>query len=63
MRVPDREYYDIALREYNMLEELNHDNIIKVMDIYYILMEYAGEGCDLMKYIKKLDDEKNNVKL
>ena len=61
MRVPDREYFDIAFREFKMIEKVaeGNTNIIKVFDIFYntlqekvyILMEYAGEGQDLNKYL------------
>lgn len=62
MRVPDQEFYDIALKEYNMLEEITgHENIISVYDIFYnrarekiyMLMEYTGEGSDLSGFIKR----------
>lgn len=58
MRVPDEEFYDIALKEYKLIESVGqdgeggagHPNVIKVYDIFYnrlrekifILMEYAG---------------------
>lgn len=61
MRVPDKEYFDIAMREFRILESLTerHPNVIKVYDIFYnkmqekiyMLMEYAGEGYDLSVYI------------
>lgn len=63
MRVPDEEYYNIAMKEFKLIEGLGkgHPNIIKVHDIFYnqmrkkmqILMEYAGDGYDLKKYITR----------
>ena len=62
MRVPDKEFYDIAMQEFKMISELEEcPYIIKVYDIFnnptqekmYILMELAGEGMDLSKHIKK----------
>lgn len=55
MRVPDQEYYDIAMREFRLIQELDHLNIIKAHDIFYnklhekvyMLMEYPGVGYDL----------------
>jgi hypothetical protein len=36
MRVPDKEYFDIAMKEYKLLEEIReHPNIMQVYDIYY----------------------------
>ena len=36
MRVPDEELFDVAMREYQLLEHLpDHPNIMKVYDIYY----------------------------
>ena len=61
MRVYDEEYYNIAMKEFKLIEGLGkgHPNIIKVIDIFYntmrkkmhILMEFAGDGCDLKKLI------------
>jgi len=62
MRVPDQEFYDIALKEYNLLDDItSHKNIINVYDMFYnrarekiyMLMEYCGEGSDLTGFIKK----------
>lgn len=61
MRVPDTEYFDIALKEFKLINDLNHPNIMKVYDIFYnqlkekiyTVMEYAGHGSDLYKYIKE----------
>lgn len=61
MRVPDKEYFDIALKEFKLINDLNHPNIIKVYDIFYnelkekiyTVMEYSGEGYDLHKFIKE----------
>jgi serine/threonine protein kinase len=62
MRVPDQEFYDIALKEYTLLEKISgHPNVIEVHDIYYnrikekifMLMEYCGEGSNLHELIKK----------
>lgn len=70
MGVPDREYYDISMREFRLLEEISdHPNIIKAYDIYYntmreeiyMLMEYAGDGCDLMKFIKRANEEERVI--
>lgn len=55
MRVPDQEYFEIAMREFRLIQELSHLHIIKMHDIYYnkmqekiyMLMEYPGEGFDL----------------
>jgi hypothetical protein len=62
MKVPDEELYSIAMKEFRMLEGLGegHKNVIKVIDIFYnkmheqmyILMEYAGKGCNLTTFIK-----------
>lgn len=62
MRVPDQELYNIAFKEFKLLESLGdgHPNIIKVIDIFYnklrenmyILMEYVGKGSNLYSYIK-----------
>lgn len=61
MRVPDKEYFDIAMREFGILEELKgHPNVIEAYDIFYnqmqekifLLVEYAGEGSNLCNYIK-----------
>lgn len=51
MRVPDKEYYNIAFKEYKLLEEIEGSPfVMKVYDIFYnnlhekmyMLMEYAG---------------------
>ena len=62
MKVPDEELYYIAMKEFRMLEGLGqgHKNVIKVIDIFYnkmreqmyILMEYAGKGCNLTTFIR-----------
>lgn len=62
MRVPDPELYQIALKEFELLDNLGdgHPNIMKVVDIFYnpkreqmyIVMEYAGKGCNLSSLIK-----------
>jgi serine/threonine protein kinase len=71
MRVPDQEYLEIAMKEFNLLEKLgDHSNVVKVYDIYYndlqekiyILMEYAGEGSDLMRLIKQADENDHYLK-
>lgn len=64
MRVPDQELYNIALKEFHMLDGLGegHLNIMKVYDIFYntarenmfIVMEYAGKGNNLATLIKAL---------
>lgn len=64
MRVPDQELYNIALKEFHMLDGLGegHANIMKVFDIFYntarenmfIVMEYAGKGSNLATVIKAL---------
>lgn len=72
MRVPDQEYFDIALREYKLLEGLGegHPNIMKVFDIFFnelhekifMIMDYAGEGSNLTTFIKSYtnsDDAEN----
>ena len=36
MRVPDREYFDIAFREFKLIEKIEgNENIVKVYDIFY----------------------------
>ena len=35
MRVPDDELYNVAIRESKMLETLSHQNVIKVIDVFY----------------------------
>ena len=35
MRVPDQELYEIAMKEFRLLEELDHPNVMKVYDIFY----------------------------
>jgi hypothetical protein len=65
MRVPDQELYNIAMKEFNLLDGLGsgHPNIMKVIDIFYntmrenmyIIMEYAGKGYNLTNLIKNLD--------
>jgi len=35
MRLHDEEYYNIALKEFKLLENLDHPNIMKVYDIFY----------------------------
>lgn len=36
MRVPDIEYFNIAMKEFKLLDEkLSHPNIIKVYDMYH----------------------------
>ena len=57
MGVPDQEYFDIALREYKLLESLGdgHSNVVRVFDIFfnelkekiYMVMEYPGHGSNL----------------
>lgn len=53
MRVPDIEYFNIALKEFNLLDEyLSHPNVIKAHDMYYnsiqekifMVLDYPGEG-------------------
>ena len=66
MRVPDEEYFNIALNEYKMLEYLGegHENVIKVFDIFlnsmhekiYMVMEYAGQGFNLTHLIEKFSE-------
>jgi serine/threonine protein kinase len=61
MSVPDQEYFDIAMKEFKLLEALEHRNVIKVYDIFfnelrekiYIIMEYAGHGCNLTAFIEQ----------
>jgi serine/threonine protein kinase len=64
MRVPDQEFYEIALKEFRLLEsfEEGHENVMKVQDIFYnkleetmyIVMEYLGEGFNLHSYLKNI---------
>eukprot|EP00347_Sterkiella_histriomuscorum_P018139 403346642 len=64
MRVPDQELYQIALKEFDLLDGLGdgHQNIMKVYDIFYnqmkeqmfIIMEYAGQGSNLQSLLKKI---------
>lgn len=70
MRVPDKEYYDICVKEFKLLEELAEcQYVIKVNDIYYntmeekvyILMEYAGQGYDVNKFIKEAKKEEESL--
>jgi hypothetical protein len=36
MRVPDKEYFNIGIKEFKLLDSLgDHPNIIKVLDIFY----------------------------
>ena len=66
MRVPDQEYFDIALREYKLIESLGdgHENVMKVQDIFfnemhekvYIIMDYAGPGSNLATLIESYAD-------
>ena len=66
MRVPDQEFFDIALREYKLLESLGegHENIMKVEDIFfnemhgkvYTIMDYAGEGSNLTTFIEQFEE-------
>ena len=69
MRVPDPEFYDIALKEFNLLDRISgHPNIINVHDIFYnrirekifMLMEYCGKGSDLHAFIKKVKENDEN---
>jgi len=61
MRVPDIEYFNIAMKEFKLLEaQLDHPNIIKAHDMYYnriqekiyMVMDYV-EGCNLEEFIAK----------
>ena len=66
MRVPDQEFFDIALREYKLLESLGegHENIMKVEDIFfnemhekvYTIMDYAGKGSNLTTFIEQFEE-------
>jgi hypothetical protein len=36
MRVPDEEFFDIAMKEFILLDrELNHENIVKAFNMYH----------------------------
>eukprot|EP00347_Sterkiella_histriomuscorum_P024159 403332102 len=69
MRVPDQELYQIAMREFELLDGLGqgHPNIMKVEDIFYntnreqmyIVLEYAGKGFDLTHLIKNMASQKD----
>ena len=62
MRVPDEELYEIALKEFKLLENLKgHPNVPAPIDIFYnkftetiyMLMEHAGTGSDLKSLLAK----------
>lgn len=62
MRITDPEFYDIATREFALLDSIKgHPNIMQVYDIFYnklkaemsILIEYSGNGLNLNDYVKK----------
>ncbi len=69
MRVPDEEFFKIAMNEFTLLEEkLNHPNVVKAFDMFYnqtqekiyMVQEFAGEGSNLESYVqlkKKEEDE------
>jgi serine/threonine protein kinase len=72
MRVPDPEFYDIALKEFHLIKNLEgNSNIIKVFDIFYnriqekiyMLMEYSGEGTDINKFLKNLNKSEDEQHL
>lgn len=58
IRAKDEEYQQIALKEYKILQQLDHPNIIKMHEAYlnsqretlYLVMDYI-EGLTLKKYI------------
>lgn len=63
MRVPDEEFFDIAMKEFTLLDsELNNENIVKAYNMYhnsfqekvYIILEYAGQGSDLAQLLKTM---------
>ena len=64
MRVPDQELYNIALKEFHILDGLGegHPNIMKVVDIFYnsgrenmyMVMEYAGKGINIANLLKTI---------
>ena len=72
MRVPDPEFYDIALQEYHLIKGLDENpNIIKVFDVFYnkmqekiyILMEYPGDGTNIHKFLKNLNKSDDEIHL
>lgn len=64
MRVPGQEYFNIALKEFNLLHKhLEHPNVVKAFDMYhnslqekiYLVMEYPGPGSTLEQLIEELN--------
>ena len=66
MRASDEELFHISRKEYDIINSLDHENIIKAEGFYtntlrkeaYLVMEYIGAGCDLKKFVKKYKQEK-----
>lgn len=59
IRNKDEEYQQIAMKEFSLLQQLNHPNIVKMNEAYYnklretlyFVMDYV-EGLTLKNYIK-----------